>query len=481
MSRRDPAIAERRARIREARARLAILRGQLREAIGAKRARMRELARIIRAERLALRERLRAHRKQTLEELRARAQAEHAAAREQWARRRAEAMAEATSVVDRARVDVAAGRERMAADVAAARRLREEAAVHGRAQREQSDDTVRGLIPSELVPFFDRVKSKIRGDSSQSRAEALLFHAERHPEDVFKLVEPIGEARIHEVREAIADVSRAARGQGVANYAEKRAGRIDRMRGRAERLGTAARNAEARGRSISDNIPFGQPVLIGHHSQARHERDLERIRSSFTKSIVLAEEARVLERRADSAERGTAVSSDDPDAITKLREKLARLHASRERMRAANAAIRAGGDVVAALGTLGFREDQARTLLEKDFAGRIGFPDYALRNAGAEAARLERRIRQLEERAATPAPGDVVLGDARIHEEENRVQVIFPDIPPEETRRALKAAGFRWARSAGAWQRHASPGAWHAAREALATYVGRAARGSQAS
>ena len=143
------------------------------------------------------------------------------------------------------------------------------------------------------------------------------------------------------------------------------------------------------------------------------------------------------------------------------------LNASRERMRAANAAIRAGGDVVAALVALGFREDQARKLLERDFAGRIGFPDYALRNAAGEAARIERRLRELETRAATPAPADAVVGDARISETDNRVRVTFPSVPPEAVRRALKGAGFRWAPSAGAWQRHASPAAWYAAKRAL--------------
>ena len=327
---------------------------------------------------------------------------------------------------------------------AAARRLREGEAAHGRAHREQSDETVRGLIPSELVPLFERVRLGTCGGTSQSRAEALLRYAERHPEEVFKLVESRAEARIQETRETIADVGRAARGQGVVDYAERRAARIDRLRARAGRLEAAARGAEAQGRYIADAIPAGQPILVGHHSQRRHERDLDRMHRSFRKSVDLADQARELERRANSAERGRAVSSDDPEAIEKLREKLARINTLRERMRAVNAAIRAGGDVAGALKKLGFRDSQIPGMLEKDYAGRAGVPDYALRNRAATAKRLERRIRELEERAATPAPA------------------IFPAIPPEPIRRALKAAGFHWARSAGAWQRHASPGAWQA-------------------
>jgi hypothetical protein len=223
---------------------------------------------------------------------------------------------------------------------------------------------------------------------------------------------------------------------------------------------------------VVSHSAHGFPILVGHHSQRRHERDLARIQRSFSKSVELSKDATTLERRANAAERNAAVSSDDPDAVAKLREKLARVNADRERMRAANAAIRAGGEVIAALGALGFSEPRARQLLERDFAGRVGFPDYALRNAAAEAARVERRIRELEDRATTTTAADVVVvGDARIFEAENRVRVTFPGVPSEAVRRALKSAGFRWAPSVGAWQRHASNGAWYAAKEVLQRHL----------
>jgi len=38
----------------------------------------------------------------------------------------------------------------------------------------------------------------------------------------------------------------------------------------------AARDAAMRD-SILDQIPFGQPVLVGHHSERRHRRDLDRV------------------------------------------------------------------------------------------------------------------------------------------------------------------------------------------------------------
>ncbi len=430
---------------------------------------MRELAQIIRAERVALRDRLRADRRRVLEELRAAARSERLAARAEWQRRLREARQEGHGEVERLRAELAAERAKQSAEWKIERGARADRSAHALAQRQQSDEEVRALIPRELAPLFDRVARSIRGEPAQTRAEAFLRHAERHPAQAFEVVEPRAHERIETVRGELAQATRAAAmGETTSSYAAKRAARIERMRAKAARLASAAEGAHARARGIADAIPMGQPILVGHHSQRRHERDLERMRRSFSASVELAGDAKALARRADRAEQNPAISSDDPDAVTKLREKFAALNASRERMRAANAAIRAGGDVVGALAALGFREGQAKKLLERDFAGRIGFPDYALRNAAGEAARVERRIRELEDRAVTPARADIVIGDARISEAENRVRVVFPSVPPEAIRRALKGAGFRWAPSVGAWQRQASNGAWEAAKRALA-------------
>lgn len=37
--------------------------------------------------------------------------------------------------------------------------------------------------------------------------------------------------------------------------------------------------------AISEHIPFGQPILVGHHSEKRHRRDISRINSNMQKSI----------------------------------------------------------------------------------------------------------------------------------------------------------------------------------------------------
>lgn len=60
----------------------------------------------------------------------------------------------------------------------------------------QSDDTVRGNIPADLVPLWERVKGRVRGSDRKSRTEAFLQYAEEHPAEVFAVVEARTDAMI---------------------------------------------------------------------------------------------------------------------------------------------------------------------------------------------------------------------------------------------------------------------------------------------
>ncbi|MBX3216931.1 MAG: DUF3560 domain-containing protein [Labilithrix sp.] len=252
----------------------------------------------------------------------------------------------------------------------------------------------------------------------------------------------------------------------MADYEAKRTQRIDRLKARAARLTRAADAASERARAISSQIPLGQPVLVGHHSQRRHERDLERIRNRFARAVKLRDEAAAVLRRVRAAESNRAISSDDPEAVDKLRAKLAKLEADRALMVAANKAARSKAPQEA-LVALGLSSAMVTQILTPDFMGRIGFPDYVLRNSAGEASRLRKRIAAMEARSSAPAPEAVELPNARIEEADNRVRIFFSDRPSEALRASLKGSGFRWAPSVGAWQRHASPGAWYAAKRLL--------------
>ncbi len=91
----------------------------------------------------------------------------------------------------------------------------------------------------------------------------------------------------------------------VLSEAERRQGREQRLDIRADRHEHAAEKAtasadadHAASRRISDGYPMGQPILVGHHSEGRHRRDLARRDRLDTRSMEARREARVRSRLA---------------------------------------------------------------------------------------------------------------------------------------------------------------------------------------
>jgi hypothetical protein len=256
---------------------------------------------------------------------------------------------------------------------------------------------------------------------------------------------------------------------GRSDYEERREARIERMKERAANRREEAEATRGRAMRTLNIIPAGQPILIGHHSEKRHRRDLERIANQFRRAAEADKEAANLAHRIDAAESNLAISSDDPTALDKLRAKLAGIENNRSKAVAINKAIRKHkGDEsaqVAAVMALGATEAQARDLLQPDFCGRVGFPDYKLTNWSAEVRRIKARIASLEARATSEPKPDEKLGDITITEQDNRVMLLFPGKPSDAIRARLKSNGFRWSPTSGAWQRMPSEWAWHVARE----------------
>jgi len=72
---------------------------------------------------------------------------------------------------------------------------------------------------------------------------------------------------------------------------------------------------------IAKMIPMGQPILVGHHSEKRHRRDIERMRSYTNKSIEATEKYEKYQRLANKA-RGTVEHGENPVTIHNRIKKL---------------------------------------------------------------------------------------------------------------------------------------------------------------
>lgn len=84
----------------------------------------------------------------------------------------------------------------------------------------------------------------------------------------------------------------------LMDRAEDRAERFEGYHGRRMQEAESARQAVS---AIADNIPFGQPILVGHHSERHARRDAEKIQNGMRKAVQLWKTSEYWQDRAASA------------------------------------------------------------------------------------------------------------------------------------------------------------------------------------
>jgi len=82
---------------------------------------------------------------------------------------------------------------------------------------------------------------------------------------------------------------------------ERAEDRADRFEGYSERRGQEAEAARRQVEAITEHIPLGQPILVGHHSERRARKDAERIQDGMRRAVRLWDTRDYWERRARAA------------------------------------------------------------------------------------------------------------------------------------------------------------------------------------
>lgn len=216
-------------------------------------------------------------------------------------------------------------------------------------------------------------------------------------------------------------------------YEIKQAEKKERLLERAAKNRERAAALYSLGSTALQQIPFGQPILIGHHSERADRSYRGRAIARIGKSFEMADTATALEDRAENM--GNQISSDDPDAVKKLKEKLSGRISMQNRMKAENSAARKEGK-------------------EKPFAA------YQLSNNNANIKSIETRIKQLEARKTEIPRTKTGVGYSMVEDlEDNRINFKFDGKPSEEIRNLLKSFGFKWSPSRSTWTRKFSSNA----------------------
>lgn len=231
-------------------------------------------------------------------------------------------------------------------------------------------------------------------------------------------------------------------------YRERMERRAERRRQWADSRVAKRDAAWKQSHDIAHEIPLGQPILVGHHSEKAMRRLYDTIERKGFEGLRHHEMVAHHETAAAGIEHQLerSIYSGDPDAIERLQERIAELEAKRERIKAYNVTARKGKPDASML-----TDDERRDLemcLRYTPGKGAQFPAYMLSNLGADIRRNRERIddikrRQQRQRTAEDA------GGVSVRHGDRHSWVTFAEKPDRATIDALKAAGYRYSR--GTW------------------------------
>jgi hypothetical protein len=256
----------------------------------------------------------------------------------------------------------------------------------------------------------------------------------------------------------------------LEQYRAKLEDKRERLEDASDRASRASDAAYKRVQAISHNIPMGQPVLVGHHSEKHHRADIKRMDNGMRKSIDESNKAAYYAGRAASVGAG-GISKEDPEALDKIGERVAELEARQARMKAVNAAHKRYLKNPATLDTAALSD--ADKELVRHYVPNYSwephpYAPYTFSNLNANIRRYKQRAPEVQ--AAQEAPEQrESFGTVDYAEEECRVQLTFPGKPSDAVRADLRGSGFKWSPTRGAWVRMLSEAArYHGKRIAKA-------------
>lgn len=167
--------------------------------------------------------------------------------------------------------------------------------------------------------------------------------------------------------------------------------------------------------------------------------------------------------------RGTGrggISADDPEAVQKLKLKLAGLEQDQEKMKAVNAYYRKNKTLDGCSQLSADEIEKLKAAMARSYQpSPKPYESFALTNNNAVIRQTKARIEELSRKAETEYEGWAFDGgEVKMDRAANRLQVFFAEKPDRDTCSAMRHNGFKWAPSVGAWQRQLTDNAIYAAK-----------------
>ena len=122
---------------------------------------------------------------------------------------------------------------------------------------------------------------------------------------------------------------------GRSSYEERRQKRIERYKELSKKaIERSNQYMNSSANKTLERIPLGQPILSDYYSANSHRRLIQRAQNNIRKSIEQNDKSKFYSHRADSAENSKVIYGDDPQAISKLKDKLQKLENERASIKA---------------------------------------------------------------------------------------------------------------------------------------------------
>jgi hypothetical protein len=196
---------------------------------------------------------------------------------------------------------------------------------------------------------------------------------------------------------------------------------------------------------------MGQPILVGHHSEKRHRRTLDRSWDALGRAVEQTRKAEMHESKAANLEAALdrTIFSDDDNAVEAIEARIAEREAARERMKTVNKLYKkADVEGLKALG-LDYEKLKAQLAALGSYFGQAPHMPYELSNMGGRIQADKKRLEAIKMQSARKERAEAAGGVAIVRGAQGYAQVTFAEKPDYSIIRALKDAGFHW--SGGSW------------------------------
>lgn len=235
-------------------------------------------------------------------------------------------------------------------------------------------------------------------------------------------------------------------------FAEKKQRRIERARELAAKHEAAADSRYASYRGITDRIPLGQPIIVGHHSERGHRADIKRMDNHIRAMSRHLDAAKHFKARAETAKSSHIIQADDPDAIDKINERIKDLEHTRDEMKRINKEFKRTGSIDTITMDDNLRRIATQYMSSSYRPDSNPFPSYQITSYTTRIREAKRRAERLTQ--AADFEGWSHQG-FECSQEDGYIVLRCPYKPNEETRRRLKRHPFslKWSGRLKAWVR----------------------------